>query len=71
MGNEAWELAEICREGVNGGVYGGEAPHDSNALSETWPTVKGAGFTTEYRGRTYCVIVTAEQVASDLIMPHR
>jgi len=53
----ASEITTHCREAINERIYHGNAPHDSNALSETWPTEDGAAFTGEHQGHKYIVIV--------------
>ena len=63
------ELARICREALNQELYGGDAPHDSNALSEVWPTAAGAGFTIQRHGRTYGVAVAPVEDITALIQP--
>jgi hypothetical protein len=66
---DAWEAACASRDGIDREIYGGEAPNDSNALTEVWPTATGAGFTVERGGRTYGVVVALADSLGDLIRP--
>lgn len=54
---DAWEIAEACRAGIDREFYGGTAPNDSNALTEVWSTRSGVGFTVQRHGRMFGVLV--------------
>lgn len=62
-GQDTWDVATVCRKALNRELYGGDAPNDSNALSEVWRTRTasdfGAAFTISHRGRIVAVMVMA------------
>ena len=67
--SDAMEIVQACRDGIDREFYGGDAPHDSNALTEVWPTSTGAGLTTQRHGRTFAVVVAPVEDVTVLARP--
>ena len=77
MDEDIWLAAQACRAALDREFYGGNAPSDSNALTEAWPTRTGAGFilgrgTSQHANDDddIAVIIAPLGKVRDMIHPH-
>jgi hypothetical protein len=67
---DTWEMAEACREAINTAVFGGDAPHSSNALSEVTESgivgiPGGASFSIARQSGHYEVVIVPVPMAGE------